>query len=105
MNAVTNVPGNKKPSSFVDGAASSGTAVGNFLLGITDFAAVAFCIGAGIYLLNFNSSGSTGIGNSNWLEIIAHGMGFYFIGKGLFVARSVQLARRLNQLVEGRKDI
>ena len=39
------------------------------------------CIVAGVYLLQTQSSGVEG----NWLETIGHGMGIYFIGKGIFV--------------------
>ena len=41
-----------------------------------------FCAGAGVYLLSFSSSGE----EANWFETMAHGIGIYFIGKGIFVA-------------------
>ena len=50
-----------------------------------------FCVGAGVYLL-----GSQTVGPNSYLELLAHGMGLYFIGKGLFVW--VSLARQHNQL-------
>jgi hypothetical protein len=40
------------------------------------------CAGAGVYLLQWESAGS----EANWFEAVAHGMGIYFIGKGIFVA-------------------
>ena len=59
---------------------------------IMDVAAALFCIGAGVYLLSEHSVSVPGItGGTSWFEIIAHGMGAYFIGKGLFIARSTQL--------------
>lgn len=56
--------------------------------GFTQFAgAVAglVCVAAGVYLLQTSAIGDEG----NWLETIAHGMGIYFIGKGIFVWISV----------------
>jgi len=43
------------------------------------------CVAAGIYLLQYNAVDQSGTGTS-WFQIIGHGMGIYFIGKGLFVA-------------------
>jgi hypothetical protein len=46
------------------------------------------CIGAGVYLL-LHGSPPIQIGSESgqsWLEIIAHGMGAYFIGKGILLA-------------------
>lgn len=54
---------------------------------ILDIASVLLCIGAGVYLLQTNS-----VGESSWFEVIGHGMGVYFIGKGLFIARSLYFA-------------
>jgi hypothetical protein len=45
----------------------------------------AVCIVAGAYLLQTQAAGSEG----NWLETIAHGMGIYFIGKGIFIVTTV----------------
>jgi hypothetical protein len=50
-------------------------------------AAAATCVFAGIYLLQYNAVSDSTTGTS-WFQIIGHGMGIYFIGKGLFVARS-----------------
>jgi hypothetical protein len=52
---------------------------------VTAIASAAICIIAGIYLLQTQAAGDEG----NWLETIAHGMGIYFIGKGLFVGASL----------------
>lgn len=41
------------------------------------------CIGAGIYLASLNS-----VGSNSMFEAIANGMGWYCIGKGLFIAAS-----------------
>jgi hypothetical protein len=38
------------------------------------------CIGAGLYLLSAQT-----VADDSFLEVIAHGMGVYFIGKGLFI--------------------
>ncbi len=71
---------------------------------LVDIAAALLCIGAGVYLLQYNADSSALGGGTSWFEIIGHGMGVYFIGKGLFVARSTHLAAdsrdRLNQLVD-----
>jgi hypothetical protein len=72
---------------------------------LTGFAAAAICVIAGAYLLQYGWSDTVGdtSGGTSWFEIIGHGMGIYFIGKGLFVARSTYLeaeqADRLAQLV------
>jgi len=45
------------------------------------------CVAAGIYLLTKSSAPIT-LGEQegqSWLEVIAHGIGIYFIGKGIFV--------------------
>jgi len=78
---------------------------------LIDFAAAAICVFAGIYLLQYNAAGTTtlgGAGGTSWFQIIGHGMGIYFIGKGLFVARSTHLQGetrdRLTELVaQGRE--
>jgi hypothetical protein len=67
------------------------------------FGAAAICVFAGIYLLQYNADTGTA-GGTSWFQIIGHGMGIYFIGKGLFVARSTwlesQQAEHLAQLVQ-----
>lgn len=47
------------------------------------------CLAAGIYLLQTQA-----VGESSYLEAIAHGMGIYFIGKGLFVWGSLGLQEK-----------
>ena len=58
---------------------------------LTGFAAGAICAIAGIYLLQYNADTSGVGGGTSWFQIIGHGMGIYFIGKGIFVARSTYL--------------
>lgn len=80
---------------------------------VIDVASTVICVLAGIYLLQYGWSDTTSIdgtsGGTSWFEIIGHGMGIYFIGKGLFIARSTHLqgeARdRLAELVaQGREQ-
>jgi hypothetical protein len=73
--------------------------------------AAILCVAAGVYLLSKNSIPVT-VGaktGQSWFEIIAHGMGIYFIGKGLFVLANLSQqraqVRSLRQLVEiGARD-
>ena len=44
------------------------------------------CAAAGIYLLSQQSVADPTGGGTSWFEILAHGIGIYFIGKGAFVA-------------------
>jgi hypothetical protein len=71
---------------------------------IVDIASCLICIGAGVYLLQYNAATGGDVAGTSWFQIIGHGMGIYFIGKGLFIARSTHLeaeqADRLKQLVE-----
>jgi hypothetical protein len=71
---------------------------------VVDYAATLICIAAGLYLLSYNGTSTSALGGTSWFQIIAHGIGIYFIGKGLFIARSTHLqgeARdRLTRLVE-----
>jgi hypothetical protein len=53
---------------------------------LLDILATLACIAAGVYLLSIQS-----VAGNTVLEAIAHGIGIYFIGKGLFVARSTHL--------------
>lgn len=53
------------------------------------------CMGAGIYLLQWDAEGEP-----TWFEVIGRGMGIYFVGKGLFVARSLYLAERQLEVLE-----
>ena len=54
---------------------------------LVGLAAAAVCVYAGIYLLQYNAVSDPTTGTS-WFQIIGHGMGIYFIGKGLFVAQA-----------------
>lgn len=69
---------------------------------LLDIVSALLCVGAGLYLLQYNSGG--GATGTSWFQIIGHGMGIYFIGKGIFVLRSGLLANaqldRMDQLVE-----
>lgn len=69
--------------------------MGKFL----DIAAAVLCIGAGLYLLQTEPADAHSL-----FGPLLHGMGVYFIGKGLFVARATHLESasrdRLTQLVE-----
>lgn len=60
------------------------------------------CIAAGVYLLQ-----TQGAGESSWFEVIAHGMGVYFIAKGLFIGpalwQSYKQTALLEQLVASEK--
>jgi len=59
--------------------------MGRFFTGLV---AGLICIGAGVYLLAHGGqdidlgNGQTG---QSWLEILAHGLGIYMIGKGVFI--------------------
>jgi hypothetical protein len=72
---------------------------------VTSVIAALICIAAGIYLLSTKSITIGSDGGQSWFAVIAHGMGIYFIGKGLFVGSSlwrqedeVQHLRRLVEL-------
>jgi len=47
----------------------------------------AICVIAGIYLLGLEAAGQ-----NSMLEHIAHGMGIYFIGKGIYTGTSVTIS-------------
>lgn len=70
---------------------------------LVGYLAALVCAGAGAYLLRYHGAAGAAVGTS-WFEVIGHGMGAYFIGKGLYIARSTWLeaeqADRLRQLVE-----
>ena len=65
---------------------------GGGLGGLIDLAAALCAIGAGIYLLRYNAVDTTG--GTSWFQIIGHGMGIYFIGKGLFMGRAAWFSSR-----------
>jgi hypothetical protein len=47
---------------------------------LAGIASAAFCVGAGVYMLSIHAAAPNSI-----LESIAHGIGLYFIGKGIFI--------------------
>lgn len=51
-----------------------------------DAASWLLCVGAGVYLVTSKTAAS-----DSYLQVIAHGIGIYMIGKGLFIARSLHL--------------
>lgn len=60
------------------------------------------CIGAGVYLL-LHGSPPIQIGDQtgqSWLEIIAHGTGAYFIGKGILLAPQTWNSGRVVELLK-----
>lgn len=62
---------------------------------LLDYAAAAASIAAGLYLLQFQSAGG-----SSWFEVIGHGIGIYFIAKGIYLARAMQVAQRETELLD-----
>lgn len=65
---------------------------------ILDLGAGLLCIGAGLYLLQYNATGD-GVAGTSWFQIIGHGMGIYFLGKGVFVARANWIAAETRDAV------
>lgn len=65
---------------------------------LIDAVAALVAIGAGIYLLSQVSTDAS-VGRS-WFEVIAHGMGAYFIAKGIFMFRSSEQRRDQVRAVE-----
>jgi hypothetical protein len=67
---------------------------------LTALLAALICIGAGIYLATHESA----TGETTWFEILARGIGIYFIGKGIFVGstliRQQEQITLLQRLVE-----
>jgi hypothetical protein len=59
--------------------------------GLDRLFAAAVCVGAGVYILN---------GGKSWFELVAYGMGIYFIGKGLFVWESLREQHRAAHALE-----
>ena len=53
---------------------------------VVDYLAALISVGAGGYLLL-----SQTVAANSYLEVIAHGIGAYFVAKGLFLARSAYL--------------
>jgi hypothetical protein len=67
---------------------------------LLDVASTLLCIGAGLYLLQYNAPTTPGTTGTSWFQIIGHGMGIYFIGKGLLIARSLHLQAEANDKLE-----
>jgi hypothetical protein len=63
---------------------------------LIDIAAALLSVGAGLYLLQYGGETTSIAGESgtSWFEIIAHGMGIYFVAKGLWMARSLHLQKQ-----------
>jgi hypothetical protein len=53
----------------------------NSLQNLLGWLGALVCVVGGLYLL-----GSNTVDGNSYLQVISHGMGIYFIGKGLFVA-------------------
>jgi hypothetical protein len=51
---------------------------------LTAAASSLICVVAGLYLLSAQA-----VASNSFLELLAHGIGIYFIGKGLFVGPSL----------------
>lgn len=60
--------------------------------GFLDFAAGLLCVGAGLYLLQTQPADSNSL-----FGPLLHGMGVYFIGKGIFVWRAAHLSVQANK--------
>lgn len=77
---------------------------------LADGLAAVISVGAGIYLLAHGSPSATIAGQDtgqSWFEILAHGIGAYFIAKGIFMYRSsgqreqiVWSLRHIHQLLD-----
>lgn len=64
-----------------------------------DYAAALIAIGAGLYLIQTQA-----VGSNSLIEAFMHGVGAYFVGKGIYMGRNAYLQAqqesRLEQLVE-----
>lgn len=62
---------------------------------LIDAAAALASVGAGIYLLSKGSEPITvgGQTGQSWLEILAHGIGVYFIARGVAMFRAAEQRR------------
>lgn len=72
-----------------------------------DVVAALLAIGAGIYLLQSQSVGNLAEGES-WFEVLAHGIGVYFIARGLWMlshaGRQHDVIDRLDRLIAIEED-
>jgi len=80
-----------------DGASSSGG-----LATLIAFVSALVSIGAGIYLLSAKSVVTFGGGTISWFQILAHGIGIYFIAKGLYMGASLYQQVEQNKLLRSR---
>lgn len=71
---------------------------------LVDVVAALLAIGAGIYLLQSQSVSIAGVGGTSWFQVLAHGIGVYFIARGLWmlghVGRRDAVTDRLDRLIE-----
>lgn len=59
-----------------------------FSSAVVGLIAAVTSIGAGLYLVTSNSATidvGAGVSGQSWLEVIAHGIGAYFIARGLWM--------------------
>jgi hypothetical protein len=54
-------------------------------------------VGAGLYLLSANSPSVAGVGGSSWFEVLAHGIGIYFIARGIYMAPALWMQEEQNE--------
>lgn len=54
---------------------------------LVDVGAGVLAIGAGLYLLQAQSVTVGDGGGQSWLELLAHGIGVYFIARGIWMIR------------------
>jgi hypothetical protein len=84
---------------------------GRFFMGrLAEIGGALLSIGAGVYLLTKNGATITvgGQTGQSWFEVLAHGIGVYFVGKGAWmlgrVGQAYESARALERLVEIAED-
>jgi hypothetical protein len=61
---------------------------------ITPLIAAGACIAAGVYLLSTQA-----VAENSFLEVLAHGIGIYFIGKGVFIWSTLARQDRMIDLL------
>lgn len=68
---------------------------------IVEVIAAIVSVGAGVYLLSKNSVPVTvgGQQGQSWLEILAHGIGAYFIARGIWMFSQVGVERTIMDAV------
>jgi L-asparagine transporter-like permease len=60
-------------------------------------------IGAGLYLLSAQSPNLAG--GSSWFEVLAHGIGVYFIGKGIWMIHEALTNQELRDVARKQLEI